>query len=66
VAILDVWVAEGGVFDSPVPEVVREPDGEIILDFQSCNQGTVTYDIPSIDRQGVIPIERTAEPVGAY
>jgi hypothetical protein len=29
-----------------------------MLEFSTCNAGTVTYDIPSVDRQGVIPIER--------
>jgi len=35
-------------------------DGTIILTFTSCNSGTVEYDIPSINRQGVVPIERVA------
>ncbi|MFC1796928.1 hypothetical protein ACFL1V_07510 [Pseudomonadota bacterium] len=58
VAILDVFVTVGGVFDSSQPITVTEPDGEIILEFNTCNAGTVIYDIPSIDRQGVVPIER--------
>jgi len=58
VATLDVYVTAGGVFDSPKPEAVTEPYGEIMLEFSTCNVGTVTYDIPSIDRQGVILIER--------
>ena len=36
----------------------RRPDGTIVVEFSGCNEGTVTYDIPSIDRQGVVPIER--------
>jgi hypothetical protein len=58
VALLDVYITSGGVFDSPEPETVTEPDGEIMLEFSTCNAGTITYDIPSIDRQGVVPIER--------
>lgn len=58
VAILVIYKTAGGVFDSPVPEPFTEQDGEIIVEFSTCNAGTVTYDIPSIDRQGVIPIER--------
>jgi hypothetical protein len=57
-AALDVYIASGGIFDSPEPAPVREQDGEILLEFSTCNAGTVTYDIPSIDRQGVVPIER--------
>jgi flagellar basal body rod protein FlgG len=58
IAILDVYITAGGLFDSPLPEPVTEPYGEIMLEFSTCNAGTVTYDIPSVDRQGVIPIER--------
>ena len=58
VATLDAYITVGGVFDSPEPEAVAEPYGEIMLEFSTCNEGTVTYDIPSVDRQGVIPIER--------
>ena len=59
-AILEVWVASAGVFDSSQPEARLAPDGQLILDFQACNEGTVTSDIPSVDRQGMIPIERVA------
>jgi hypothetical protein len=58
VAALDILKTSGGVFDSPEPEPVTEPYGEIMLEFSTCNAGTVTYDIPSVDRQGVIPIGR--------
>ena len=59
-AVLDVWITEGGVFDSPEPKVERERDGTIILEFSGCNTGLVTYDIPSIGRQGSVPIQRIA------
>jgi hypothetical protein len=59
-AVLDIDVASGGVFDSAVPVVEHTPDGSMIIEFTSCTAGTVTYDIPSVDRQGVIPLERIA------
>lgn len=59
-AVLSIDVASGGVFDSPVPVVQHAPDGEMIIEFTSCKSGTVTYDITSVDRQGVIPLERIA------
>jgi hypothetical protein len=59
-AVLDIWVSSGGVFDSAQPAVTREMDGQIILEFSSCSAGTVSYDIHSVDRQRVIPIERVA------
>ena len=60
VAVLDVYITAGGVFDSSKPKPVSEQDGEIMLEFSTCNAGTVSYDIRSIDRQGAMPIERIA------
>ena len=57
-ALLEVWVTHGGTFDSEEPPPERYPDGEILLKFSTCNAGTVTYDIPSIDLQGIVPIQR--------
>jgi hypothetical protein len=31
-----------------------------MVEFNTCDSGMVTYDIPSIDRQGIVPIERIA------
>jgi hypothetical protein len=59
-AVLDIELTQGGVFDSSTPAPTQTLDGTIILEFSSCNAGTVTYDIPSIGRQGVIPIQRAA------
>ena len=58
VAVLNMHVTSGGVFDSSQPVPVTEQDGEITVEFNTCNSGTVVYDIPSIDRQGIVPIER--------
>jgi peptidyl-prolyl cis-trans isomerase A (cyclophilin A) len=57
-AVLDIIVSEGGIFDAGTPAPTRRPDGTIKLEFSDCTAGTITYDIPSVDRQGVIPIER--------
>jgi hypothetical protein len=35
-------------------------DGTIKLTFTSCNSGTIEYDIPSINSQGTVPIQRVA------
>ena len=59
-AVLETAITSGGVFDSTEPAVSREADGEIILEFSGCNSGTVTYNIPSIGRQGIVPIQRVA------
>lgn len=58
IAKLDLYVTSGGVFDSPQPIPIAEPDGHIIVEFNTCNSGTVSYEIPSIDRRHDVPIER--------
>jgi hypothetical protein len=55
---LEITLSEGGTFDSPQPAPQRTPDGTMTIEFTSCLEGTVTYDIPSIGRQGAIPIRR--------
>jgi hypothetical protein len=57
-AVLDIDVAQGGVFDSRTPVPTHGPDGSISVEFRNCSEGTVTYNIPSINRQGVVPIQR--------
>ena len=59
-AVLDVYVTSGGIFDSAQPAPSTKQEGQITVEFNTCNSGTVTYDIPSIDRQGIVPIERVA------
>jgi len=57
-AVLDIELTYGGVFDSQTPLPTQSAYGTIILEFSSCNAGTVTYDIPSLGLSGVIPIQR--------
>ena len=57
-------MTSGGIFDNPTEVDRTDPpgsDGTITLTFDSCSAGTIEYDIPSINRQGVIPIERVAD-----
>jgi hypothetical protein len=59
-AVLDIVASEGGIFDSGTPAPVPRLDGTMIIEFSDCAAGTITYDIPSVDRQNVIPIQRVA------
>ena len=59
-AELEVWITGGGVFDSGEPLTESVPGGSILLQFENCNSGVVSYDLPSIGRTGVVPIERIA------
>jgi len=58
-AVMEIEIASGGIFDTST-EIDRVPDGTMVLTFSDCNTGIIEYDIPSIDRQGVVPIERVA------
>jgi len=62
-AIMEIEMTSGGLFDTTTLIDRTDPpgsDGTIILTFDSCNSGTVEYDITSINRQGIIPIQRVA------
>ena len=54
---MDITITSGGIFDTAT-EVTQVSDGIIILTFTDCENGTVEYDIPSIDQQGIVPIQR--------
>lgn len=62
-AIMQIEMVSGGIFDTATQVDRTDPpgsDGTIILTFNSCNSGTVEYDIPSINRSGTVPIQRVA------
>ena len=59
-AQLEITITTGGVFDSTDPKPDHAPGGTILLEFDNCNSGVLTYDIPEINRVGLVPIERVA------
>jgi len=59
-AELEVYSASGGLFDTALPAPELDPIGSIILEFDDCYAGTVTYELPAIGKSGSIPIERMA------
>jgi hypothetical protein len=59
-AQLEIDLTTGGIFDSADPKPDHAPGGTILLHFDDCKSGTVSYEIPSINRMGVVPIERLA------
>jgi endonuclease I len=61
-ALLDVYVSSGGVFDSAV-SAVGPPvkDGTMQLKFSDCNTGVITYNIPSVNHSGEVPIVRIVQ-----
>ena len=62
-AVLDVFITTGGLFNTAGGISQTDPpgaDGTVRLTFDSCNSGVVEYDIPSIEQQGTIPIQRIA------
>jgi len=62
--MMEVEMTFGGLFDTATAIERTDPpgsDGTIILTFDSCNSGTVEYDIASINQQGTVPIQRVAK-----
>jgi peptidyl-prolyl cis-trans isomerase A (cyclophilin A) len=63
-AVLNIDIATGGLFDTSTEVEHTDPpgsDGTITVTFSGCDAGLVEYDIPSIDSQGSVPIERVAD-----
>jgi len=61
---MNITMTSGGIFDTPTEIDKTDPagsDGTLILTFDSCNSGTVEYDITPINRQGIVPIKRVAD-----
>ncbi len=58
-AVLEIGVASGGIFDT-ASGIERSMDGTIVLSFETCDKGTVEYDITSIGRKGTVQIQRVA------
>lgn len=57
-AELGITVSEGGAFVTGEPAPVRHPDGTMTVEFHNCLEGSVSFDIPSLGRQGSVPIQR--------
>jgi len=58
-AVLNISITSGGIFDTAT-QTSQVDGGTIILTFENCNSGIAEYDIPSIDREGSVPIQRVA------
>jgi hypothetical protein len=60
-AILDIELTQGGIFNFGTPVPTQTPGyGTITVEFTSCSEGVITYDIPSVPVSGTIPITRVA------
>ena len=62
-AVMNIELTSGGLFDTATELQRTDPpgsDGTITLSFEDCSSGLVEYDIPSVDRQGSVPIQRVA------
>ena len=48
------------MFRAPVFEATLQYEGVLVreVEFEDCNHGTVTFFLPSIGKQGAVPIER--------
>jgi hypothetical protein len=59
-ANLTIYVTEGGVFDAAEPVAATDlaGDGTMTIEFSTCTEGLVTYEITSLGISGEIPIQR--------
>ena len=61
--VMNISITTDGIFDNGAEVQNTDPpgsDGTIILTFEDCSTGTVEYDIASINKQGIVPIQRIA------
>jgi hypothetical protein len=60
IAEMTIFVTSGGVFDSANPPAMTDlnGDGTLTIEFISCSQAIVSYEITSLGISGVIPIQR--------
>ena len=61
---MNITFTSGGIFDTASEIKRTDPpgsDGTLRVTFYGCNSGSVEYHIPSINRHGVVPIERIAD-----
>lgn len=61
IAQLNIEITSGGVFEEPTPVPTSQIDGTIALEFSDCKTATMSYDIPSIQKQNTIPLVRIAK-----
>jgi plastocyanin len=62
-SIMNIEFTSGGIFDTPGEIVRTDPvgaDGTLTIKFDNCTEGTIDYDIITIDAQGTVPIQRVA------
>ncbi len=59
-AELTLYRVDGGVFNSASPAPQETEYGTLSVHFDDCNSGELHYDIPSLSRHGVVPIQRIA------
>lgn len=62
-AELIVYLTQGGVLDSAEPPATTDQDGygTMVVEFLTCNEGRINYELPSLGRSGEIPIQRIVE-----
>ncbi len=60
VANLDIYWAEGMVFNSPTPAVTQTADGTMTVEFTACGEGEVRYDLGTSGQAGTVPVTTLA------
>lgn len=62
-SVMNIEFTSGGLFDAASTIERTDPvgaDGTLTMTFENCNEGTIDYDITTINAQGTVPIQRVA------
>ena len=60
-ALLDFVITQGGIFDMGEPKPTNSDPGAVgsmEVVFESCSKGVVKYNMPGLDLEGEVPIQR--------
>ncbi|MDH3901711.1 MAG: hypothetical protein OES90_00665 [Xanthomonadales bacterium] len=62
-SVMNIEFTSGGIFDTPSVVTRTDPvgaDGTLTIKFDNCTEGSIDYDIITINEQGTVPIQRVA------
>jgi hypothetical protein len=62
-ADLKIFWNSGMIFDSDTPPSQQTQDGEMTVQFSSCTQGNIAYDLGTASVTGNVPVQRLANDI---
>jgi hypothetical protein len=62
-ADLNIYWNSGMIFDSATPATQQTQDGEMTVQFSSCNEGNIEYDLGTANVTGNVAVQRLANDI---